>query len=130
MIYENKEDYFINGKDYEWWVVFLENFFNNKNEILYINVELVDKVKKNEDINVESLFKKNLYVNMLKKVEIVNVSIYYDLVYIYFKGIEEKVVKNNVKYVLNIYVVYIVDKDMDRVIEFYYKYIGEELIEK
>ncbi|MGG0464656.1 hypothetical protein [Priestia aryabhattai] len=56
LIHENKEDYSINGKDYERWVASSENFFNNKSEISYINVELADKVKKNENINVESLF--------------------------------------------------------------------------
>ncbi|MEH6917589.1 hypothetical protein V7Y60_26285, partial [Priestia megaterium] len=48
----------------------------------------------------------------------------------YFKGTEEKVIKNNIKYVPNTYVAYIADKDTDRVIELYYKYTGEELTEK
>ncbi|MDI3092468.1 hypothetical protein [Priestia megaterium] len=130
LIHENKEDYSINGKDYERWVASSENFFNNKSEISYINVELTDKVKKNEDINVESVFKKNLHVNMPKKIETANASIYYDSAYTYFKGTEEKVVKNNIKYVPNTYVAYIADKDTDRVIELYYKYTGEELTEK
>lgn len=130
LIHENKEDYAINGQFYERWVASSGNFFNNKNEVSYMNVELAEKVKENEEVNVESLFKKNLHVNQPKKIETAHISIYYDSAYTYFKGTEEKVVKNNIKYVPNTYVAYIANKDTDRVIELYYKYTGENLTEK
>lgn len=130
LIHENKEDYSLNGNAYERWVASSENSFNNKNGISYINVELAEKVKENEEVNVESLFKKNLHVNQPKKIETAHISIYYDSAYTYFKGTEEKVVKNNIKYVPNTYVAYIANKDTDRVIELYYKYTGENLTEK
>lgn len=130
LIHENKEDYSLNGNAYERWVASSENSFNNKNGISYINVELAEKVKANEDINVESFFKKNLHVNKPKKMDTANVSIYYDSAYTYFKGTEEKVVKNNIKYVPNTYVAYIADKNTDKVIKLYYKYTGDHLTEK
>ncbi|MEK1832109.1 hypothetical protein AAAC51_34135 [Priestia megaterium] len=67
LIHENKEDYAINGQFYERWVASSGNFFNNKNEVSYMNVELAEKVKENEEVNVESLFKKNLHVNQPKR---------------------------------------------------------------
>ncbi|MDQ0805319.1 hypothetical protein [Priestia megaterium] len=130
LIHENKEDYSLNGNAYERWVASSENSFNNKNGISYINVELAEKVKENEDINVESFFKKNLHVNKPKKMDTANVSIYYDSAYTYFKGTEEKVLKDNIKYVPNTYVAYIADKNTDKVIELYYKYTGDHLTEK
>ncbi|MEB4860584.1 hypothetical protein [Priestia megaterium] len=130
LIHENKEDYSLNGNAYERWVASSENSFNNKNGISYINVELAEKVKENEEVNVESLFKKNLHVNQPKKIETAHISIYYDSVYTYFKGTEEKVVKNNIKYVPNTYVAYIADENTDKVIELYYKYTGDHLTEK
>ncbi|MDC7721632.1 hypothetical protein ABEY50_21730 [Priestia megaterium] len=130
LIHENKEDYAINGQFYERWVASSGNFFNNKNEVSYMNVELAEKVKENEEVNVESLFKKNLHVNQPKKIETAHISIYYDSAYTYFKGTEEKVVKNNIKYVPNTYVAYIADKNTDKVIELYYKYTGDHLTEK
>ncbi|AKP77769.1 hypothetical protein M3592_11325 [Priestia aryabhattai] len=130
LIHENKEDYSLNGNAYERWVASSENSFNNKNGISYINVELAEKVKGNEEVNVESLFKKNLHVNQPKKIEAAHISIYYDSAYTYFKGTEEKVVKNNIKYVPNTYVAYIADENTDKVIELYYKYTGDHLTEK
>jgi hypothetical protein len=130
LIHENKEDYSLNGNAYERWVASSENSFNNKNGISYINVELAEKVKENEEVNVESLFKKNLHVNQPKKIETAHISIYYDSAYTYFKGTEEKVVKNNIKYVPNTYVAYIADENTDKVIELYYKYTGDHLTEK
>ncbi|MDC0704391.1 hypothetical protein COJ01_14580 [Priestia megaterium] len=124
---DDGQGYSNNEQSYEDWRALSNKKEKGENLIGQLNLKFFERSTKDEAVFVEATFKRRFHVNEPHIIETKNKKIYYDSAYTYFKGTEEKVIKNKSNYISNTYVGYVVDKHSNKTIETSYDFIGDEL---
>jgi len=121
------QGYSKNEQNYEDWRALSTKKYRGENLIGQLNLKFFERSTKDEAVFVEATFKRRFHANELQIIETKDKKIYYDSAYTFFKGMEEKVIKDKSSYISNTYVAYVVDKHSNKTIEISYDSIDNKL---